>query len=198
MKLYWCAQTRASRMVWMLEEAGVAYDLVTIDIRNPDAPRPPEFLAASPMGKVPALSDGNVHMAESAAMCLYIADRYAPGRLAPAIDSDERADFLQWLFFTPAVIEPAMSEKATGAEPRRATSGWGSFDAMIDAWTARMTSREWVLDSGFSAADVMLGGSAAFLKMFGMLPDSATVLSDYADRSLARPGYARALAMESA
>ena len=181
----------------MAEEAGVDYEIVPIDIRDPEAPRPAGFAAASPMGKVPALSDGPVHMAESAAMCLYLAERYAPGRLAPGVESPERGTFLYWLFFTPAVIEPAMSEQVASIEPNPPRNGWGSFESMIKLWSERLANREWVLDSGFSAADVMLGSSATFLRMFGILPDGATVLSEYADRCLARPGYAKAMAMES-
>lgn len=197
MKIYWHPQTRASRMIWMVEEAGVDYDVVRINIGDRSEPRPPEFLQASPMGKVPALSDGNVHMAESAAMCLYLADRYAPGKLAPNIDSDERGEFLYWLFYAPSVIEPAMSELAAGTEANPQRNAWGDFGSMIRQWCNRMEGRDWVLDSGFSAADVMLGSSAVFLRMFKMLPDGTQVLADYADRCLARPGYATAMAMES-
>lgn len=66
MKLYWSPQTRSSRAVWMLEEAGVNYDIVEVDIRSPDRKDSEDFRAASPMGKVPALEDGDVTMCESA------------------------------------------------------------------------------------------------------------------------------------
>lgn len=75
MKLYWSPQTRSARALWMLEEAGVDYELELVDIRNVEREDSQEFLAASPMGKVPALVDGDVKMSESAAICLYLADR---------------------------------------------------------------------------------------------------------------------------
>jgi len=75
MKLFWAPQTRSSRAVWMLEEAGVEYELEHIDIRDGGRQDNVDFRAASPMRKVPALQDHNVQMAESAAICLYIADR---------------------------------------------------------------------------------------------------------------------------
>ena len=84
MKLFWAPQTRAQRAIWMLEEAAVSYELERVQLGGPGHSN--EFLAASPMAKVPALVDGAVSMAESAAICLYVADRYAAGRLAPAID----------------------------------------------------------------------------------------------------------------
>jgi glutathione S-transferase len=85
------------------------------------------------LGKVPALVDGDVKMSESAAICLYIADRYGAGSLAPAVDDPTRGKFLYWLMYTPAVIEPAMSEKFNGVEPARQRSGWGDFDMLPDS-----------------------------------------------------------------
>lgn len=196
MKLYWCAQTRAARAVWMLEELGKPYERVQIDIRNPEAPRESEFALTSPMGKVPALADGDVRLSESAAICLYLADRYAPGRLAPALDDDRRGPFLYWMFFTPAVIEPAMSEKVSGGKPNRLQNGWGDFDSMIETFEAGLGKGPWLLGDDFTAADVMVGSSAVFLRQFGMLPESPSIHA-YADRCLERPAYAKTLAMES-
>ena len=84
------------------------------------------------MAKVPALVDGEVRMSESAAICLYIADRYGAGTLAPAIDDPARGKFLYWLMYTPAVIEPCMSEKFHGVATNRYRSGWGDFDLMVE------------------------------------------------------------------
>jgi glutathione S-transferase len=191
MKLYWAPQTRSIRAIWMLEEAGVDYELELVDITAEKREDSEEFLTASPMGKVPALVDGDAALAESAAICLYVADRYAPKRLAPAIDDPLRGAFLYWLMYTPAVVEPAMSEQVNKIEPRPKSSGWGSFDSMISTWERRLADREWVVGGAFSAADVMLGSSAIFLRMFGMLPGSET-LEAYADRCMARPAFVRA------
>lgn len=196
MKLYWAPQTRSTRAIWMLEEAGLDYEMEKVGIRDDDREDSPEFRAASPMGKVPALIDGDCAMSESAAICLYIADRYAPGTLAPALDAPSRGKFLYWLLYTPAVVEPAMSEKFNGVEPNRGRSGWGDFDAMIETWEAGLAGRDWISDDRFTAADVMLGSSAVFLRMFDMLPDSAA-LNDYADRCLARPAYVKALELSA-
>jgi len=192
MKLYWCPQTRSTRALWMLEEAGVAYELERVDIQNPERRNTEEFLEASPMGKVPALVDGEVRMSESAAICLYVGDRYGPGTLAPAIDDPARGKFLYWLMYTPAVIEPSMSEKFNGVEPNRHRSGWGDFELMIETLERGIADRRWILGDTFTAADVMLGSSVVFMRMFDMLPASE-VLSAYADRCLARPAYQRAI-----
>ncbi len=191
MKLFWAPQTRSTRAIWMLEETGIDYDMELVDIRAADREDSSEFLAASPMGKVPAIADGDVFMSESAAICIYLADRHAVGTLAPAIDDTLRGKFLYWTIYTPAVIEPAMSEKFNKTEPNRVRSGWGDFDLMIKTFDEGLADREWILGDRFTAADVMLGSSAVFLRMFDMLPDTRNI-SDYADRCLARPAYQRA------
>lgn len=88
-KFYWCPQTRASRILWMLKEMGEPYEIEQVDLRNPET-KSAEFLAASPMGKVPALADGSVKIADSSAIALYLADRYPASGLAPAIDDSQR------------------------------------------------------------------------------------------------------------
>ncbi len=195
MKLYWAPQTRSTRAVWMLEEAGVDYDIETVDIRAADREDSAEFRAASPMGKVPALVDGDVLMSESAAICLYVADRYCSGTLAPAFDDAARGKFLYWVMFTPAVVEPAMSEKFNKIEPNPGRSGWGSFDLMVRTLEAGLEGRTWLQGNQFSAADVMVGSSVVFMRMFDMLAGSP-VLDAYADRCLERPAYQKALSLE--
>lgn len=197
MQLFWCPKTRAQRAVWMLEETGLDYDRVTIDVSNPDAPRPPAFTAASPMGKVPALADGAVRFADSAAICIYLADRYPACGLAPAIDDPQRGAYLYWMVYTPGVIEPAMGERFNNVTPNRHSSGWGDFDTMIETLATGLGDGPWILGDQFTAADVMLGSSVHFLKQFGLLEESS-VLDAYGERCLARPACQRALALETA
>ncbi len=192
MKLYWAPQTRSQRAIWMLEEAGVDYEMELVGIRDEDRQDSAEFLAASPMGKVPAIVDGDVAMAESAAICLYVADRYNMGTLAPALDDPDRGKYLYWMLYTPAVVEPAMSEKFNQVEGNRYRSGWGDFDLMIETWDNALDDRTWILGDRFTAADVMLGSSAIFLGMFNMLPETRNI-DAYAERCLARPANQRAL-----
>ena len=188
MKLFWAPQTRSQRAIWMLEEAGLDYEMELVDIRAEKRKDSREFLAASPMGKVPALVDGNIRMSESAAICMYIADRYAPGKLAPLVDDPQRGKYLYWTMYTPAVVEPAMSEKFNRVETNRQRSGWGDFDLMIETWDRALDGKEWIVGDRFTAADVMLGSSAIFLRMFEMLPQSSN-LDAYADRCMARPAH---------
>ncbi len=196
MKLFWAPQTRSSRAVWMLEEAGVEYELEHIDIRDDGRQGNVDFRAASPMRKVPALKDHNVQMAESAAICLYIADRYCSGTLAPKLDDPDRGRFLYWLMYTPAVIEPTMSEKLNKIQPNRGRNGWGDFKSMINTLSDGLGGNPWILGDHFTAADVMLGSSVHFLQLFDLLGD-APVLTEYVNRCRQRPAFKTAQAKDA-
>jgi len=78
----------------------------------------------------------------------------------------------------------------------RATSGWGDFGSMIDVLEKGLKKGKWLLGERFSAADVLVGSSVYFMKIFGILPDNA-VLANYAGCCLARPGYQRALGRDA-
>jgi glutathione S-transferase len=196
MKLYWCPQTRSSRVVWMLEELGLDYERLTVNVRDPAGGHLPGFAEASPMGKVPALEDGEARVADSAAICLYLADRYGDG-LAPAVDAPERGRFLYWMFFSPSTMEPAMAEKMGQWQSNTGAYGWGDFDRMLATLKAGLAPGPWLLGERFSAADVMVGSTAAFMRMFDILPASASI-NAYVDRCLARPAYQKALALDRA
>ncbi len=196
MKLFWAPRTRASRIVWMLEELGVDYERVPVEIRKTENKTDdPEFAAASPMQKVPALADGDVRLAESAAIAMYLADRYRNTDLAPLPDDPARGVYLYWMFFTPGVIEPAMAEKFSRTTPNPTQFGWGSFEIMLKTLRRGIKDKQWLLGDTFSAADVMVGSSTAFLKMFDMLP-ADPLLDRYVERCTERPAYKRALELD--
>lgn len=196
MRLFWCPRTRASRAVWMLEEAGLDYERVLVDLRNPDYRPDPDFMVTSPMGKVPALEDGHARLADSAAICLYVADRYAPGVLAPLPDDPARGSFLYWMFFAPGSMEPAMAEKMGGWQPNRGAHGWGDFEIMTQVLEAAVKEGPWLLGNTFTAADVMVGSTAAFMQMFDILAESEAIEA-YVERCLERPAYRRARELDA-
>lgn len=196
MRLYWCAQTRAFRIAWLLEEAGVSYERVKINIRDPDSTADPRFRAASPMGKVPALEDGAVRLWDSGAICAYVADQYPQNALAPPIGDADRGAYLQWLMFTNSVMEPAMGEKFGGLPANSSRNGWGSWAQMLQTLRTGLTEGPWILGSQFSAADVMLGSGCHFLRLFNMVSDEPLLFA-YADRCAARPAFRRAQGFEA-
>jgi len=194
-KLFWCPQTRAMRTVWLLEEAGLPYERVHIDVRDEAAKADPDFRRASPMGKVPALSDGEARLADSTAIALYIADRYPAAKLAPPSYHVDRAQYAFWMVYSSGYIEPAMVEKFSGTATNRGTHGWGDFDSMIGTLERGVEPGPWLLQERFTAADILVGTSVHFLKVFKVLPAS-TALEAYLARCNARPAFQRALAID--
>jgi glutathione S-transferase len=197
MKLYWCPRTRAFRAAWMLEELRRPYERAVIDVRDQAARADPDFRAASPMGKVPALVDGAVKLWDSGAICLYLADAYQEAGLGVPIGDPARGAFLQWTLYSNAVIEPAMGEKVGNRPVNTLQNGYGSFDLMIATLVGGLTVGPWILGPRFTAPDVLLGSAVHYMEMFKLLPDNA-VLRAYAERCRARPAFQRATAFEGA
>ena len=117
MKLYWSPRSRSFTALWLMEETGQPYERVLTDITT-GAQKTPEYLKINPMGKVPALRDGDATLAEAAAICAYIAERYPDAKLAPPVGDPARAKYLYWLFYRPGCLEPAIVQLATKIEIR--------------------------------------------------------------------------------
>lgn len=181
--------TRASSVVLMLEEVGCDYVLEYVDLLEGEHKRP-EILALNPMGKLPVLVDGDVVVTEVAAIGLYLADRYAPVRLAPVLDDPDRGTYLRWAMFGPSVVEPASYARGAKWDYQAAQAGWGTFEAMMASLEAAIGDGPWVLGERFSMVDVILGATVRYLLRFEML-EPRDALVDYAERLSARPAIQR-------
>src|SRR4030081_1452340 len=84
MQLYWSPRSRSFSALWLIEETGPPYERVLTDIPT-GAQKRVEYLAINPMGKVPALKDGDTALAEAAAICAYVAERYPGAKLGPGL-----------------------------------------------------------------------------------------------------------------
>jgi len=193
MKLYFTPRTRSTRPRWMLEELGVPYELVTVDLAAKEN-REPGYLRVHPLGQVPALVDGDVTVFESIAICMYLADRYPQGGLAPPVSSPLRASYYQWLLLCPSIIEPAIGRwsqhSGDVAEPEREKAR-ARFAEAADVLTRTLAVNEHMLGDSFSTVDVIVGSNLNWARRVGLL-DGRDVLSSYVDRLLARPAARRA------
>lgn len=187
--------SRAVGALWMLEEVGVPYELRFVDILRGEQ-KQRELLTLNPMGKLPTLTDGDVVVTELAAIGLYLADRYAPGKLAPALDDPRRGTYFRWSLFAPSVIEPGVMAKLNGWEYRESAAGWGSYDAMIAAMKGALTGK-FLLGDTFSMADVIFGGTLRYLMQVNLLP-ADPVFTAYVERLAERPALQRADARNAA
>lgn len=183
--LYHHPFSRAAGVVWMLEEVGVEHELRFVDIVAGEQ-KAPEILALNPMGKLPILIDGDLVVTESAAIGLYLADRYAPGRLAPSLDDPARGTYLRWALFSPSVIEPGAMAKAAGWAVKPGQAGWGTYDAMIATMQSAIGDGPFLLGERFTMADVIFGGTLRYMVRFGML-EARPAFASYIERLDARP-----------
>ena len=197
MKLYWAPRTRSFRALWLMEEAGRAYERVLVDIRSGEQ-RKPEYRRINGLMKVPALSDGDVVLAESAAICAYVAERCPQAQLAPPVGDPLRGRYLYWLFFSAGNMEPALLQKSLGWQVDSSMAGWGDFERVMDVIDEALTPGGWLLGERFSAADVMMGAGLHYgMEVVGVVP-RRPAFESYLARCAERPALKRAMEIDAA
>ena len=190
--LYHATPSRSAVTRWMLEEIDEPYDIHLLSLTNGDN-RKPDYLTVNPMGKVPALRHGDVVIAESAAICTYLADEFPKANLNVPIGNPQRGVYLKWLFFGPSCIEPAMMDRAfpRKEEARRAALGYGDFDTVMDVVAKAVAKGPYLMGEQFTAADVVIGSGLRFGMMFKLLPERPEFVS-YVEHLTKRPASQRA------
>lgn len=177
-------QTRSTGVLTLLQELAVPY---TLHVLEEGGTQSPAFLAVNPLGKVPALLDGDAVVTEQVAIMLHLADLFPAAGLAPPLADPLRGPYLRWMLFYAAAFEPALVDRARGYEPgNRAMSPYGSFDAVIDMLEAALVPGPFILGPVFSAADIVWGTALGWTLRFKLVPERP-VLVEYAARIAARP-----------
>ncbi|MFK7753132.1 MAG: glutathione S-transferase family protein [Sedimentitalea sp.] len=198
MKLYFAPNSRAVRVAWLLEELGLAYDTVRFELGD-RAMRAPEYTAVHPMGRVPALEDGDVTLFESGAILQYILARYGDGRLQPDVTSPDFPVYLQWLHYCEGMIMPPMNtvvvetillppDRRSEVHAKRATKLLGQ---MLHAVNAHLDGRDY-LAGDFSGADIMTGHAVIMAARFNADLSDKPNLPAYVERLEARPAFQKA------
>lgn len=133
-QLYHNPQSRAAMTHWLLEELGIDYTLKPVDYED-GSMRTPEFLAINPMGKIPAIVDGDTIVTETTAIAIYLCDKYkTPNDLAPGVDDPRRGEYLRWICFQAGAIEPAMMQANTKVEFRAGPPAGAVWNSSSMCW----------------------------------------------------------------
>jgi glutathione S-transferase len=198
MKLYYSPQTRAGRPRWLLEEIGEAYEIMPMDLHKGEHKKS-DYMKIHPHGAVPALVDGDLALFESAAICMYLADRFPAKKLAPEVGTPARGLYYQWMVYSMATLEPPVLDvflhtvmlPEAERSPAVVDKARATFATVGGVLSNALTGRTFILGDRFSAADVMIGSTLAWAGFMGLLSDHPT-LQGYVKRLQERPAFQRA------
>ena len=184
LKLYGGARSRASIVQWYLEELGVPYEFVMLDMQA-GAHREPDYLAINPMGKVPAIEDGDLKLWESGAILLYLAQKY--GNTSQSLE--DQAQITQWVIFANATLGPGIFVEASRERetPR-----------LLMPLNQIFEKQPFLLGQEFSVADVAVGSMLAYIPMMLKLDLSEyPAVVDYIKRISERSAFQKAIGSRS-
>ncbi len=189
LKHYYHPMSRAVTTDWMLKELEVEHEQIVVDYATGETAAA-DYRAINPMGKIPALVDGDIIVTEAAAICAYLADKFPDRHMAPAPTSPERGRYYRYLFFPGTTLEPMFSlQNLDLADLSPQSVGWGDLERCLAAVEALTPEHGWAMGETFTAADIVFGGTLDFAVQFGWLPDATAKVTSYVQRIKARPAY---------
>jgi glutathione S-transferase len=159
MKLYGFGPTRSLRALWSLKELGLEFEFIPVNLQAGEHKRP-EFLALNPAGKVPVLVDGDLVLTESAAIVLYLAEKYPEKKLMPK-DLQQRAQVYRWIMFAMTELEQPLWRMAKHTFlypehkrlPQDIELAREDFLAMATVLERHMQGRQFIVGNHITAAD---------------------------------------------
>jgi len=204
--------SRSQRVIWLLEELGVPYEIKHYQRDKKTMLAPPELRAVHPLGKSPVITDNGKTIAESGAIVEYLVNTYDQGKLKPPAVSDERLRYTYWLHFAEGTAMPPLLIKLIVDRMESAKAPFfikpvirgivgrvrkGFLDRQIasnlDFMEGELGKFEWFTGNEFTAADIQMSFPLEAASMRAGLDRSRPKLWDFLQRIHARPAYKRAL-----
>jgi glutathione S-transferase len=204
--------SRSQRVLWLLEELGLPYEVIRYERDAKTMLAPPSLLAIHPLGKSPVIFDGGVTVAESGAVVEYLIDRYGGGRLIPAVGTPERLRYTYWLHYAEGSAMPPLLLKLVFDRVANAPAPWpisaiarriagtvqNSFigpqlKRHLDYMEAELTARPWFAGEEFTAADIQMSFPLEAAASRAGLNAGRPRLMGFLERIHARDAYKRAL-----
>lgn len=207
LKVFGIEASRTARTLWLCRELGVPHEHVPVNYADP-ATHTPEFLAASPGGKIPAIDDDGFHLTESMAINFYLARKHA----SPLLPGDMRleAQILQWSFWVmtevekpllavlqqrmPPLPDPVAEQRFRQRVPRSAAAEQAGLDAVQEPFAllnAHLATRDHLLGADFTLADFNVACILVWAERARMDLSALPHLRRWLDRCLSRPGAIR-------
>lgn len=174
-KLYGGLRSRASIVQWYLEELGIPYETVMLDMQSGEH-RQPDFLSINPFGKVPAIVDGELTLWESGAILLYLAEKYGGAHTV-----EERAALAQWVLFANATFGPGVFVESSREK---------EMPRLFSSLSTVLANQPFLLGDRFTAADVAVGAYLVYVPLMLKIGyDDYPVLQTYLANLTQRPGF---------
>ena len=201
LKVHFVAGTRAGRVVWLLEELGLEYE-VNIMPFTKEGLKSPEHRSRHALGRVPVLEDGDISIFESGAIIDYVLERHKNGGLKPNSDAPEFPFYLQWYHYCEGMVMPPMNQIVVQTillpADRRDEAVLNQAKKLLSKALApvndALAGKDYLIGD-FSAADLMLGQSCFMANRFGCVTDDMQNIKDYVARIDARPAFKKAITM---
>ena len=202
LKLHFAPNSRAGRIVWLLEELELPYEINKMAFHPKDL-KSDEHRERHPLGRVPVLDDGDIRIYESGAIVEYVLERHKNGGLKPAIDSSDYPNYLQWLHYCEGMVMPPINtiivqtillpperqdETVLGQAQRLLTKSLAPVNEALEG-------NDYLIGD-FSAADIMLGHSCFMSNRLGCVTEEMTNLKGYVQRITERPAFKTAIDMQ--
>lgn len=204
--------SRSQRVLWLLEELGLPYEVKRYERDKKTNLAPKELLKVHPLGKSPVIEDNGAAYAETGAIIEHIVETHGQGRLVPAKGTDEYRRYKYWMhaaegsYMPPLVMALFLNRMETAKMPffakpiaKKLTQGvrdaylTHTTKALFDYLDAELERSEWLAGKDFTAADVIMSFPAEASLQRVDAAKSAKKLKSYVDRLHARPAYKRAL-----
>ena len=204
--------SRSQRVLWLLEELGLDYEVIRYERDAKTMLAPPELRKVHPLGKSPVITEGDITVAESGAIVEYLVDRHGNGRLKPAQGTPEQRRYTYWLHYAEgSAMPPLLMSLIFSRIPKQPMPFFvrpiarGIADKVLTGFIApqlrqhrdflesELKQRDWFAGAEFSAADIQMSFPIEAFAARGGLGGSHARLSDWLARIHARPAYQRAL-----
>lgn len=204
--------SRSQRVLWLLEELGLAYEIKRYQRDPKTLLAPPELRNVHPLGKSPVITDGDLTLAESGAIIEYLVSAYGKGRLAPAPGTPDHVRFIYWLHYAegsampPFLLKLIFDRMDQAAAPffikplvrsisKRVKTAFllPQIKLHLDYLESELAGRDWFVGKDFTAADIQMSFPVEVAAARGAGMDQRPRLKAFVDRIHARPAYIRAL-----
>jgi len=185
--------SRSTRIIWLMEELGLPYDLVE-HTRGADFRSPPSLYDVHPLGKAPAVEIDGRTMVESSAIIEHIVDKYGAGQLLPPVS--QRAEYVEWLHFAEGTLGMPMLMRLLGPRLGLPDAALGWMDAelkkQLDWIESQLEGKAFLCGATFTGADINLEYLLEHAEVLGQL-ESRPNLTRYLAALKARPAYIKAI-----